>query len=165
MPLNIDWQQILLHLLNFVILFAALYFLLYKPVKNFMDKRVEYYKNLDDETKKKLAEAETARKDYTEKLNAADEEIKKNKELSRKKLDEMSSLKLEEARAESAKIVAEAQERAKKEYDRIISDAQTEISDMIVNATEKLVLGESTSEAYDQFLNAAERGDSDEQNE
>ena len=73
-------------------------------------------------------------------------------------------MKLEEARAESSKIIAEAQERAKKEYDRIISDAQTEISDMIVNATEKLVLGESTSEAYDQFLNAAERGDSDEQN-
>ena len=36
MPLNIDWQQILLHLLNFVILAGGLYFLLYKPVKNFM---------------------------------------------------------------------------------------------------------------------------------
>ena len=40
-PLNIDWQQILLHLLNFVILFAILYFLLYDPVKKFMDKRCE----------------------------------------------------------------------------------------------------------------------------
>ena len=29
-PLNIDWQQILLHVLNFVILFGGLYFLLYK---------------------------------------------------------------------------------------------------------------------------------------
>ena len=38
-PLNIDWQQILLHVLNFVILFGGLYFLLYKPVKNFMAKR------------------------------------------------------------------------------------------------------------------------------
>ena len=47
-PLNIDWQQILLHLLNFVILFAILYFLLYDPVKKFMDKRCEYYKNIDD---------------------------------------------------------------------------------------------------------------------
>ena len=26
-PLNIDWQQILLHVLNFVILFGGLYFL------------------------------------------------------------------------------------------------------------------------------------------
>ena len=31
MPLNINLQQILLHALNFVILFGALYFLLYKP--------------------------------------------------------------------------------------------------------------------------------------
>ena len=31
-PLNIDWQQILLHLLNFVILAGGLYLLLYKPV-------------------------------------------------------------------------------------------------------------------------------------
>ena len=30
-PLNIDWQQILLHLFNFTILFGALYILLYKP--------------------------------------------------------------------------------------------------------------------------------------
>ena len=42
MPLNIDFQQIFLHLFNFVVLFAILYFLLYKPVKNFMDQRVAY---------------------------------------------------------------------------------------------------------------------------
>ena len=32
-PLNVDWQQILLHWMNFVILTGGLYFLLYKPVK------------------------------------------------------------------------------------------------------------------------------------
>ena len=42
-PLNIDWQQILLHLLNFVILAGGLYLLLYKPVKTFMEKRQLYY--------------------------------------------------------------------------------------------------------------------------
>ena len=52
MPLNIDWQQILLHLLNFVILFAILYFLLYKPIKDFMQKRMDYYKSLYDEVNK-----------------------------------------------------------------------------------------------------------------
>lgn len=36
-PLNIDWQQILLHLFNFSILVGGLYLLLFKPVKNFMD--------------------------------------------------------------------------------------------------------------------------------
>lgn len=38
-PLNIDWQQILLHLFNFLILAGGLYLLLYKPVKAFMEKR------------------------------------------------------------------------------------------------------------------------------
>ncbi len=48
-PLNLDWQQILLHLLNFVILFAILYFLLYKPVKNFIEKRRKAYEDIDNE--------------------------------------------------------------------------------------------------------------------
>ena len=58
MPLNINIQQILLHLLNFVILFAILYFLLYNPVKKFMEKRTEEYKKMDDSAKQNLAEAE-----------------------------------------------------------------------------------------------------------
>lgn len=48
-PLNIDWQQILLHLMNFVILAGGLYFLLYKPVKAFMDKRAAYYQEQADQ--------------------------------------------------------------------------------------------------------------------
>ena len=38
-PLNIDWQQILLHFFNFSILVGGLYLLLFKPVKRFMEKR------------------------------------------------------------------------------------------------------------------------------
>lgn len=35
-PLNIDWQQILLHVFNLIILTGGLYFLLYQPVTAFM---------------------------------------------------------------------------------------------------------------------------------
>ena len=57
-PLNIDWQQILLHLLNFVILAGGLYLLLYKPVKTFMEKRQQYYQEQDAKAAKTLADAE-----------------------------------------------------------------------------------------------------------
>ena len=40
MPLNIDWQQILLHWMNLAILTGGLYVLLYKPVKEFIAKRI-----------------------------------------------------------------------------------------------------------------------------
>ena len=48
-PLNIDFQQILLHLLNFAILGGGLYLLLYKPVKQFMEKREAYYRQEHDD--------------------------------------------------------------------------------------------------------------------
>ena len=58
-PLNIDWQQILLHLLNFVILAGgAVSQALYKPVKTFMEKRQQYYQEQDAKAAKTLADAE-----------------------------------------------------------------------------------------------------------
>ena len=57
-PLNIDWQQILLHLLNFAILAGGLYLLLYKPVKAFMAKREGWYQQQADAAEKTRQEAE-----------------------------------------------------------------------------------------------------------
>ena len=47
-PLNIDWQQILLHFFNFSILVGGLYLLLFKPMKDFMAKREQHYQAIDD---------------------------------------------------------------------------------------------------------------------
>ena len=75
MPLNINLQQILLHALNFVILFGALYFLLYRPVKTYMDGRRAHYAKLDEDAKSALAAAEQTKETYAAQLKAADEEI------------------------------------------------------------------------------------------
>ena len=67
-PLNIDWQQILLHAFNLIILTGGLYFLLYKPVTAFMEKRQAYYAGLEADAQAKLREAE-------EKTQQADERL------------------------------------------------------------------------------------------
>ena len=79
MPLNINLQQILLHALNFVILFGAMYFLLYKPVKSFMDSRKAHYEKMDEDAKAVLAEAEKTKAGYEAQLKSADEEIARRK--------------------------------------------------------------------------------------
>ena len=71
-PLNIDWQQILLHLLNFVILAGGLYLLLYKPVKAFMEKRQQYYQEQDAKAAKTLADAEKTAAEGRQQLKNAD---------------------------------------------------------------------------------------------
>ena len=127
-PLNIDWQQILLHLLNFVILAGGLYLLLYKPVKTFMEKRQQYYQEQDAKAAKTLADAEKTMAEVRQQLKNADADA-------------------------AAKLAA-----AQREHDKLLADAQKELKDLAVTATEKLVL-QSGGDAFDQFLDAAERGE------
>ncbi|MBQ7900760.1 MAG: ATP synthase F0 subunit B [Clostridia bacterium] len=161
-PLNIDWQQILLHLLNFAILFAILYFLLYNPVKSFMDKRCEYYKNLDDEAMKNFQESENAKKVYTEKLKSVDSEIEQKRQAAYASLSENNERMILAAKQQAEKIIADANEKAENDRSKIIKNAQSEVADIVTAATEKLVLQSSTAESYEQFLTAVERGGNDE---
>lgn len=158
MPLNIDWQQILLHLFNFIILFAVLYFLLYKPVKQFMDKRTEYYKKLDDEASANLAASERAKEEYTKKLASVDDEISSRKEKARKVLDAANAAKIKQVQDEAARIIVDARQAAERERAKILNGAQNEIADMVASATEKIIFQFGTSESYEQFLAEVERG-------
>ena len=74
-PLNIDWQQILLHALNLVILIAGLYLLLFKPVKRFMDERTQKYQSMADDAAEKTRQAQALYADYQNRLKGADAEI------------------------------------------------------------------------------------------
>ena len=161
-PLNIDWQQILLHLLNFVVLFAILYFLLYDPVKKFMDKRCEYYKKLDDDAKANLADAEKVKNEYLEKIKSVDAEIEQKRQSAYQAISENTEKSMLAARQEAEAIISDAHKKAGNEHKKILEDAQSEIADMVASATEKLVLQSSTSESYEQFLMAVERGEKDE---
>ena len=65
-PLNIDWQQILLHLFNFAILAGGLYLLLYRPVKDFMKKREEHYQSMDEAAERARADAAQLQEQWLE---------------------------------------------------------------------------------------------------
>lgn len=157
MPLNIDWQQILLHLFNFVILFGMLYFLLYAPVKKFMDKRTEYYKNMDDEAKNKLLKADELKNEYVEKLRTVEEEIAEKRQAASKAISEKNAQDMLLAKQEAEKIVADAHEKAKQDTKKMLENAQNEIADMAAAVAEKIVTNASTSDAFDDFLGSVKR--------
>lgn len=156
MPLNIDWQQILLHLFNFVVLFAILYFLLYQPVKSFMEKRTAYYQAMDDKVKENLADAEKVKAEYAHRLQEADAEIAENKKRAQVELARVNADKLKRAQEEAAKIIADAHRGIENERAKMLREAQDEIVGLAVSTAEKRILQSSTSESYDQFLQAVE---------
>ncbi|MBE6573409.1 MAG: ATP synthase F0 subunit B [Ruminococcaceae bacterium] len=159
MPLNIDWQQILLHLFNFVLLFGIAYFLLYKPVKKFMDDRTAYYKEMDDRAKANLEESEKVKEEYQAKLANVEDEIIEEKRQAYVEIEKLTADKLGEAIAEADKIIANAHKTSEAEHDKMIKAAKIEITDMVTSAAEKLVSEKSTSGSFDEFLEKAEKGD------
>ena len=146
-PLNIDWQQILLHLFNFSILVGGLYLLLFKPVKNFMDKRTKHYQDMESaavEREKATAEMEAAMQQRQAVLDA--------------ELDEKRAAAAKEAEAyaqQQRDAAREQAENAENDRKKIVAEANREAVSIAEAAMEKL-LAKETSHAYDAFVNAAE---------
>ena len=161
MPLNIDWQQILLHLLNFLILAVGLYFILYKPVKAFMKRREESYAERERKTKDALSDAEKSREQYAEKLASAEDDIAEMKKQAFAETEAARAEKLRDAQSEAESIVAEARKKAEKEHDRMISGVSGDIRDIVTELADKVALSSDVNDAYEQFLASAEKEEKD----
>ena len=156
LPLNIDCQQILLHMFNLIILGFGLYYILYKPVKAFMDKREAYYKDLDDSANKKNEDADKLLKEYQDKLAKADEEIKDKKNIAMKELDDKVNSELNKAKEDAKRIVEDAKAQGQKKHDELVESANKDICDLAIKATSKLV-DKTLDDSYDEFLLAVKK--------
>ncbi len=157
MPLNIDWQQILLHLFNFLILFAGLYVLLYAPVKKFMKKREDYYREEAETSAKLKQEALETKKEYDAKMAGIEAEIAERRKAAATELDEMRVKREEDAEKSAAKIIKKAEGEAEIRKAEIVGSARTEIAEMLDEAAEHLFINAEPGELYDKFLDSAER--------
>lgn len=156
MPLNIDWQQILLHLLNFVILAGGLYFLLYKPVEDFISKREAYYADRQKDSDRRDEESQALKAEYEEKLGHADEEIRARKKEAAAELEKAIRARNAEAEAQAKEIIEQAEKAAQARRDKALEDSNRDIRKLAIDAVEKLAIS-SDSEALDKFLDEAER--------
>ena len=154
-PLNIDPQQILLHWMTLAILVGGLYFLLYKPVKQFMAKREEHYRELDRQADDKLAQAEQLKAEYQGKLEVADEEIRQERSRAQQAAAQAAQEQLDQAKAQAEQIVAHAHAEADRVREQARYDSQQDIRKLAETAAKRLAL---QKDPFDQFLDLAEGG-------
>ena len=155
MPLNINLQQILLHWMNLAILTGGLYFLLYKPVKQFMAKREEHYRLLDEQADEKIAQAEQLKAGYQAKLDGADEEIRQERARSQQAAQQSAQEQLDQDRAQAEQIVTRARAEADRLQEQALYDSQQDIRRLAEEAAKRLAL---QRDPFDQFLDLAEGG-------
>ena len=155
MPLNINLQQILLHRMNLAILTGGLYFLLFKPVKEFMDKRAAHYQELDQQAADKLAQAERLRADCQAKLDHADEEIRKERTQAQQAAAQAAQEQVEQAQEQARHIIAKAHAEAEQTRERALRESQKEMRELAAQAAKKLA-ARPGADAFDQFLELTE---------
>lgn len=158
LPLNIDWQQILLHIFNFLILVGGLYLLLYKPVKNFMENRKKYFSEMDEKAKAEKDSAELEKQKYLNKLKNAESEIEKMKMDSMQSAKKIANEYIEDAKLERDQIISNAKTQAETEKEKIFRKANSEIEVMVSEAVDKMLVKEGT-DPLDEFLDRAEKED------
>ena len=154
-PLNIDWQQILLHWMNLAILTGGLYFLLFKPVKQFMEKREAHYKDLDAQAAGKLQEAERVKAEYQARLAGAEEEIHQSRIKAQAAVQQSAEEQLAQAQAQARQIIAHAQAEAEHSRERVMRESQKELRKLAAEAARKLAV---QADPFSQFLDLAEGG-------
>ena len=164
LPLNINIQQILLHMLNFVILTGGLYFILYGPVKKFMDQRQAHYAEMDKAAADKLAEAEKLAADRRAQLDHVEDELRERRAESQKIAQAAAQQQLDRAQQQADQIIAAARKNAESIRTKALTDSQKELKELAMAAAEKLALS-SSRDAFDEFLDLAEEGDQHEQHE
>lgn len=160
-PLNIDFQQVFLHLLNFLLLTLGLYFLLYSPIVKFMNKREKYYAELDHTAKQKNAEAEQLVQEKNQQMEHLNEELSEMKEKATREAQIKADFYIKEAQKESTKIKERAYQSAIAERQRILENANHEVNDIISKALEQAMIMDE-DQIYEQFIkSASEEGESD----
>ena len=156
MPLNIDFTQVLLHMLNFVILAGALGFLLFKPITKFMADRQKHFEDLAQKNEEAAKANADMKAEYEQKLEEAKAEIADMHRNAEKEAAETAKEYIDSAHQKANAIIAAAETEAEKRKESILDSAQTEISELVLSATQKLlsdtVTPERNSALYDEFI-------------
>ena len=139
LPLNIDWQQILLHLGNFALLSLGLYLLLYKPVKSFMDKRAEAIEKQAEEAKSKFNEAQALKIEYENRLEDADKEAQDIKSKASEQAQSAADAKLKDAEKQKEKIISDAKAAAQRQKEKVLEESKQEIIELAAQMAEKVL--------------------------
>ena len=160
MPLNIDFVQVLLHLLNFVILAGGLTILVYKPVMKFLDARRAKFEALAEQNQAAKEESDRLQQAYASRLADAEAEIAEQRQKAERESADAAKAYLDAAKEKAAAIPSAAEAEAETRRAQILDSAQTEIGELVIEAAQKLVSNtadaERTSALYDEFLRCAE---------
>lgn len=153
---DINPATIVFTLINTLIIFLLYRFLLHNKVMAMLDKRREAVNAEIDAAETAKKEAENAKAEYDQRLQASKDEADKIVAAAVKKASDREAEIIAEANADAARMKQQAQESIEQEKRRALNEVKDQISEVVVLAAskvcEKEISQKDNEELIDSFL-------------
>ena len=137
--LGLSLTKFLLHLLNFAILFVALWLILYKPVMKFIRERQARIEKEKADTEENLRASEEARRTSEERLNALDKEIEEKRQAAELATESRCEERIRETEERADRIVKDAERAARERAEKVVAEAREGIKDAAITLAESII--------------------------
>lgn len=150
--LDIDLVTILAEILNFLVIAAALYFLLFKPSVERIEERSRKNEELLANAKQREEEAEEKLARIEDRLSNIDEEIEARLEEAYKNAQSESEALLEETQKEAEKIIRDAEKEAEKRQSLEMEELEQELVDTILNISAQVLSKTTPDKTHERLI-------------
>ncbi|MHB1150802.1 MAG: F0F1 ATP synthase subunit B [Eubacteriales bacterium] len=135
-------MDLLLNLLNIIILYIIIRVLVYKPVKKFLDDRIDKVNALSEKAEQAKSEADKLVYEFEKLLAGADEKSNEIILASQKKASDEAASTIAEAKKESDAIFNAAKAKIDEERETSLKTMKKEVAALAVDISKKLLARE-----------------------
>lgn len=143
--------EVLFYWINIVVFIGILVFLLYKPVKRFMNQRAQRIENQLEQSGLELQNAQKLKEEYAAHLRHIDQDREQVLQLAHKKALERGDQIIAEARKEAESIYHRGIEELRQEQENALDDMKrqiVEISTLMAGRFVELSMDRATQDRY-----------------
>lgn len=144
--LGLEWQSVVLHLFNLVVLTVGLYFLLFKPVKRMVKERQAKVKKIEKENAELNEEVKKMKESTEAVLSDAKKEAATIHENAVKVANQKADDIVSSARREAKSLIERTEQEMEEEHRKLQSDIERQITDVSLAVAEKMLSRQITPE-------------------
>jgi len=137
--LGINLPTLLAQVVNFAILLGLLYLVAYKPIMRILDERSRKIRESMEQTELIKQQAERAREEVKEQLEAAGKEGMKIVAQAMRTGEEVRQKAKQDARKDAETLIGRARVEIQRERDGAIDELRKEFADLTIMAAEKVI--------------------------
>ena len=155
--LGLGWQEMLFYAINLVILIVVVRLLVYKPIKNIVDKRKEHLEFLFTENERLNKEALDLKKNHEKALQDTRLEVARMTEEVTKNAENKSKEIIIEAQKKANEIIAKATKEMDEEKARTINTCKQQIPTISMDIARQIIERELTEKDNQKLIDEALR--------